>query len=174
MVKLLPPEEVQWDVVTGVSAGSINAGGMGLFPIGKEKEMISFMENILENIKTENVYTLWDEPIMDGLLRQSGVFNNTPLLTFLTDILNKEIDLEGEKRRIVVSAVDSNTGNTITFNEQGLKDLFPTQIKSSCSIPFIFPTVKLDKMVLIDGGASYGVNIISAIDRCREIVEDDS
>ena len=45
MVDLLPAEEVKWDVVTGVSAGAINAGGMSMFPTGMEKEMVDFEEH---------------------------------------------------------------------------------------------------------------------------------
>jgi predicted acylesterase/phospholipase RssA len=36
---LLKSEDVAWDVMTGVSTGSINIGGMGVYPIGQEKEM---------------------------------------------------------------------------------------------------------------------------------------
>jgi len=32
------PEDFQWDAVTGVSVGSINAAGLALFPIGNERE----------------------------------------------------------------------------------------------------------------------------------------
>ena len=47
LVNLLPPEDVQWDVVTGVSAGAINTAGMSIFPIGKEKEMVVFLDTLL-------------------------------------------------------------------------------------------------------------------------------
>jgi len=30
----LPASEVAWDVITGVSAGAINAAGMSVFPVG--------------------------------------------------------------------------------------------------------------------------------------------
>jgi len=33
------PEDYQWDVVTGVSAGAIQAGLMSVWPKGKEAEM---------------------------------------------------------------------------------------------------------------------------------------
>ena len=47
LTELLPPEEVQYDVVSGVSTGSINAGGMSRFPVGTEKEMVEFFSYIL-------------------------------------------------------------------------------------------------------------------------------
>ena len=47
LTKLLAPEEVAWDVATGVSAGSINSAGMSMFPVGKEKEMTNFLSDVL-------------------------------------------------------------------------------------------------------------------------------
>lgn len=79
LVDLLPPEDVQWDVVTGVSAGAINAGGMSIFPVGKEREMVDFLSQILENIHTDYVYDYWDGSITDGLLKYSGFFNDSAL-----------------------------------------------------------------------------------------------
>ena len=86
MVDLLPEDEVKWDVVTGVSAGAINAGGMSTFPVGQEKEMVAFMQGILENIHTDDIYTSWDGPIGTGLWK-SGYFNNTNMQIFLENVL---------------------------------------------------------------------------------------
>jgi len=43
MVRTLPPDEVKYQVVSGVSAGSINAGGYGLFEVGDELNATQFM-----------------------------------------------------------------------------------------------------------------------------------
>ena len=87
LTQLLPAEEYAWDVVTGVSAGAINAGGMSIFPVGMEKEMVEFMQAILENLQTEYIYTYWDGPIGTGFF-EAGFFNDTPMQTFLENILN--------------------------------------------------------------------------------------
>ena len=52
--------------------------------------------------------------------------------------------------------------------------MLATHIRSSASIPFIFPHVDVDNMVLMDGGTVFNLNIVSAVDRCHEVVEDDS
>lgn len=39
----MPSEKVQYDVVSGVSAGSINTAFISLFEKGKEQEMIDYM-----------------------------------------------------------------------------------------------------------------------------------
>ena len=81
---------------------------------------------------------------------------------------------EGPARKVVVSAVDTNTGNYMTFNEIGIKELFASHVRSSASIPFVFPHVDIDNMVLMDGGTVFNLNLISAVERCREIVDNDS
>jgi predicted acylesterase/phospholipase RssA len=43
LVNALTPEEVRWDVVTGVSAGAMNAAGMSIFEVGNEVAMSEFL-----------------------------------------------------------------------------------------------------------------------------------
>lgn len=50
----------------------------------------------------------------------------------------------------------------------------PLAIVSSTSIPFIFPHRHLDGRILVDGGTAWKTNLISAIDRCMEVVDDES
>ena len=47
---------------------------------------------------------------------------------------------------------------------------------SSASIPFVFPNRPWDDLDVIctDGGAAYNIDIVSAVQRCMEIVEDES
>jgi hypothetical protein len=41
-------------------------------------------------------------------------------------------------------------------------------------VPFIFPYVEFEDKVLIDGGSVWNLDIVSAVERCRELVDDDS
>ena len=53
------PDDYRWDVFTGISAGSINAGMMAVWPKGSEVEMsenISYMETIND---PANVIASW-------------------------------------------------------------------------------------------------------------------
>ena len=49
-------------------------------------------------------------------------------------------------------------------------------VVSSAAIPFVFPDQIWDggKTVAMDGGAVWNTNLVSAVKRCRETVEDDS
>jgi predicted acylesterase/phospholipase RssA len=76
---------------------------------------------------------------------------------------------------LVVAAVDAGTGEFVAFTEKNTeaKDL-PHAIVASASVPFIFKAAKWFDRVLIDGGSVWGTNMQSAIDRCKEIVDDDT
>ena len=43
MARQLNGADAQYDVISGISVGSINAGALGLFPIGQEKEATQFL-----------------------------------------------------------------------------------------------------------------------------------
>ena len=88
--------------------------------------------------------------------------------------MSTPIEYEGAKRKVVVAAVDTNTGNYVTFTDEGTHELFATKVRSSASIPFIFPHVELNDMVLMDGGTVFNTNIVSAVEKCKEMVDDDS
>ena len=40
------PDDYRWDVFTGISAGSMNAASMAVWPKGKEVEMIEYISNL--------------------------------------------------------------------------------------------------------------------------------
>ena len=83
MAHNLPPEDVTWDVVTGVSAGAVNTAGVSVWEVGKEKEMTEFLIDTLENMHTEDIYKFWDGDITEGIFNRSGFFNSTPMLGFI-------------------------------------------------------------------------------------------
>lgn len=75
-------------------------------------------------------------------------------------------------RKINVSSADVNSGAYILWDENA-SDV-PKAVVSSASIPFIFPNQNWGNgVVAMDGGTVYGTNLVSAINRCKEIVGDD-
>jgi len=102
------------------------------------------------------------------------VLDTSPLLKFIEDFFAEfgpEI-----RRRLVVSSVDALNGNYVLFNET-TED--PTKaILSSASIPFVFPfqdwTINNQQVIAIDGGSVWNTNLVSAVERCKELVDDES
>ena len=113
--------------------------------------------------------------MVTGLLSKSGLFDTSVGLKTIQGIF----DERGGKmhRKYAASCVDSNTGDYIVFNETTSNPA--KAVISSSSIPFAFPHQIWDdidgrKVVCMDGGSVWNTNLVSAIQRCREDVDDDS
>lgn len=50
------PDDFKWDVVSGVSAGSINSAGLIGFEVGDEVRASEFLSYIWSNISNDQVY----------------------------------------------------------------------------------------------------------------------
>jgi predicted acylesterase/phospholipase RssA len=80
------PTKYTWDVVSGVSAGSINVGGVCLWEVGQEKEMTEWLGDLWENLVDEDIYTKWTGGIVAGLTLHEGIYNNDHMEVYLNDI----------------------------------------------------------------------------------------
>lgn len=175
-----PKDKYAYDVVTGVSAGAINTACAAVFDPTDVENWITFLGNKWEQLQEHDVWISWKPAgIISGITSHSGVLDDSALSGFIESVL---IELGGEiKRKIVVSCVDVNTGVYHTFNET-VKDPVKAVV-SSASIPFVFPHQTWpngtddnpgeDPLVCMDGGTVYNTNLVSAIERCRETVDDD-
>ena len=67
LVDSLDPKEIEYDVVTGISVGAVNAFGYALYPKGQEAEASDFMMNFWEDLKQENVFQSWDTGYYDSI-----------------------------------------------------------------------------------------------------------
>jgi len=160
----------EYDVITGVSAGSINTGGMGLFEVGDEENMLITLSKKWTELTTSQVFENWFPlGIVTGVLHKTGVLNDAPLAKFVNDFFD---EYGGElKRKLVVSHVNVNTGSYVNVNETDPD--FTKGIIASSSIPFVFPNIPYSNYVAMDGGTVWNTNLVSAVQRCREIVDDD-
>ena len=163
----------EYDVVTGVSAGSINLGGVAVFPKGQEEEMVHVLSDNWQKLTTDQMYVQWKPfGMLTGLNKKTGLLNTAPMQKFLEDFFD---DYGGKiLRKIGIAAVDANSGMFTVFNETDPEPI--KAIMSSAAIPFIFPNVKYQEtdQVMIDGGIVYTVDLVTAVKRCREQVTDDS
>jgi hypothetical protein len=79
------------------------------------------------------------------------------------------------KKHLIVSADDSVTGDYVPFDSDKFSvEEMPIRVVSSASIPFIFPDRHINDWILMDGGTVWNTNMVSAIDKCMELVGDKS
>jgi len=125
--------------VTGVSAGALNTAGIAIFPIGEEKEMSEWLTSMWLNTTTKDIWTFWSEGFVKGIFQESGIFNDTALLSFVTNILESSGKLY---KKIAVASCDAKTGSFNVYDEHTIWEELPTVIVGSASIPGVFPEMK--------------------------------
>ena len=77
---------MEYDVVTGVSAGSINTFAVAVFNIGKEGDLVEFLSNAWSHLTNPDIWQNWSGGYYDGIVHQSGVLDDHPLYNFLHNI----------------------------------------------------------------------------------------
>jgi len=171
-VEYLPAEEVQYDVITGVSVGSINAMALAMHKIGDEKSAVDWMIDMWTKLKPTDIYGSWNFGILEGLFFEEGIWTNQNEVDFLTETFN---NFEEKKvhRKININTVDFDTGKIYKFTEAEDFSRLPSIVVASTSMPFAFPHMRLDGHAFVDGGSVWNVDISGAIQRCMEVVDDE-
>jgi predicted acylesterase/phospholipase RssA len=167
LVENVPNGETQWDVVTGVSVGSMDAAAIAIFEIGKEKEAAEYLIDNWRNIKGKgDIYENWWGGPLDGLFFKTGLYSTSPLKKKLISIIKDSII----KRKFVCGATNFMTGEFETWDEETLyRDEYVDAIASSGSYPVIFPLNTFRGNVYMDGGVKINVDIASGINKCSDM-----
>jgi len=120
------------------------------------------------------VWKNWAFGIVEGLTIKSGALDDSPLQAFLEKLGTPLLPV---KRPYVITAVDVNSGNYVRFTEENTTDVhkMAREALSSSSMPLIFPTQTWKEygITLMDGGSDYNVNLVDAVNRCRNIADKD-
>ena len=101
------PDDFKWDVVSGVSAGSINSIGIGVWAPGEEVQGSEELVNIWGNLTTDQIYTTRSQTSAVALFDAPGMYDTTVGLATIKKILE---GYDGYKKKVSASAIDANTG----------------------------------------------------------------
>lgn len=151
-----------WDIITGISAGSLNGMMLGLFEPDNQQKAVDLIKTVWLNISTSDVYEWYWNP-----LKHQSLLNNSPLNQTVNTIAKKYGGVA--KRNIIIGSVNLNTGFLRLFNETEFSSPSRTSniVMASSSIPVIFPPRYLDNEYYVDGG-TYSDEIIGpGIQYCR-------
>jgi predicted acylesterase/phospholipase RssA len=79
----------QYDVIVGVSVGSINAFGYGVFGKGEELKAADFMQSKWLGLTTDKIWQFWNKlpfwDIFQGIF-EPGLVNDQPMYEFVFDL----------------------------------------------------------------------------------------
>lgn len=78
----------EWDVVTGVSAGSLNSAVVTGFEKGKENEMVEYISDFFANTENDDAYVSWRiGGMIRGITDKAGVFDISPAYKLVDDVI---------------------------------------------------------------------------------------
>ena len=175
MARMLNGTDMHYDVLSGISVGAINSAAFSLFPKGKELEATDFLKDIWMNMKSEDVYADWPGFVpYQAIVNKSSLYDTSPLHNYLQTKLDEHNGTLN--RKMMTAAVDVETGQFVVTDFDDLKpDEFVDGIVTSASVPFVFPPTKFRGKYLMDAlSCGWNVNMLSAIEKCMEIVDDPS
>lgn len=167
------PEDFHYDVVTGVSAGSINSLAMMIYGKGEEEQMVDFLINSWKATGQKDVFHQWPGGYAEGLLFRSSLVNNDPELGYL----RSQIYRAPNQRMGVLVTTDINTGEKLAFTEEDWDEdqEFAAHVGLfSSAIPALFKYRNYENHTFIDGGWAESIDMEDVILRCRSIADDDS
>jgi len=79
LIDLLPPIETQYDVISGISVGSLNGATFSTFAKGEEKDFKEFVMDVWHSVNFSTVFKMWPGGIEEGVYNRSAFVDNTPL-----------------------------------------------------------------------------------------------
>ena len=167
--KLVSQKDLSYDVIAGVSVGSLNGSGLATFAPGDERKAADWIFNVWNDLTSNDVFTNWPAGILEGIFFKQGLFDNENLVKFFKEKLaNREII-----KKISIGSADMNTAKYVSFdyNSTDLTDDYINHVISSAQIPFAFPPHLENNMTLADGGVIWKMDIPGAIRRWLEIVD---
>ena len=134
LINNLPSNQVLYDVISGISVGSLNGGAISQFPIGQEKPASDFVLNIYQTFNgSQTVYKDWPGGLLDGLFFHSGIYDTSPEYTFINNNFHSP-----PQRKITLGSTNIELGEFQVFNESlSFADLKHAAMCSS-AISFFF------------------------------------
>ena len=166
----------KYDVVTGVSAGTINGAAFSTFPPGEEIKAAEVLSETWQDLTSADIYKMWWPFGLIQGLNEPGMVNTAPLRNFIKKFFDRTT--YEFKRKTAFLGVDASNGDIISFNETLSDNDKINAVMTSSAIPVGFTTQHWSyegkTIAGVDGGTAYMFDIASGIKRCHELVDDDS
>lgn len=153
--------QVQYDIMSGVSAGAINVAFLAQYPSGAEQEASAKLVELWGKLNTKDIYKRWF-PFgrLHGLWKPS-LYDSSPL----SDLIRTNIDLNKIRKNgkhVTVGTVSITSGKYTIFDQTS--DHFIDSIIASASFPGFLTPVYFLGQLWTDGGVKEQSSIMKAIE----------
>lgn len=141
-----------YDMITGVSAGGLNAGFLSYYN-NKDSNLedgINNLANIYINMNNDDIY----KHNFKQIKKTWSYYSTEPLRATITKELDKMISTKPTKPTLIGST-NLNTGffDIFEFNKKDDKEEQVNILMATSAIPLIFPPQKIQEYYYVDGGA---------------------
>lgn len=137
----------QFDIVTGISAGGLNAGFLSYY--ANVSTALPELHTIVSDLSTAKVYT----SDVFGVLSEWSIYNTAPLNATLTGILSGRVAESGAPLTLVgATNVNTQTLDVFTFSSLATVEDRVSVLLATSAIPLAFPPRTINGSLYVDGG----------------------
>jgi patatin-like phospholipase/acyl hydrolase len=138
---------VNFDIITGISAGGLNTGFLSYY--NNVRDALKDIKNIYANLTTPQIY----ERDIIGIFSEWSIYNTKPLENTLTNILRNKTPISNGP----ISLIGSTNTNTTQLDVFVFHPNFTVSEKvnilmATSAIPFVFPPRFINTNIYVDGG----------------------
>lgn len=152
-------QEIQWNEVSGISAGALISAMVAQTTAKNFKNMIAKLKSIFLNggfhVVEPWIYGGQVVNMVDALLFHESMFQNTAM----TNLINENFETTNISRDFSVGVYNKTLCRYETFKSTDENDM-KNAILASASVPVILPTVKIDSYDYEDGGMRHMLPIL--------------
>ncbi|MHB1952217.1 MAG: patatin-like phospholipase family protein [Sulfobacillus sp.] len=155
---------ISWDLITGVSAGSLNA-----VMLASQKDLTiaaSMLADMWLNITTDQVYAKYLFPI-----NHQSIYDTSPFNATLHRYLEPHRPIV-PLRNVTVLSSSLNTGLPVLFGVEDIAEDPVAVMMASSAVPILFPPVYFKGQVLVDGGLLSNELVAPALELCDRPILD--
>ena len=150
------PDDYHYDVVSGVSAGAINAATLSTFAPEDIVAAADYIVKSWSELKTSDIYDHMPGGVVVALFEMRSLYDTTPAISTFGRIFGPN----GYKKHLALSAVDVNTGEKVYMTDEHIPfDELPHAVLGSASVPIAFPPTKWGGHLMMDGMTAYNTDV---------------
>ena len=158
--------ETEYDIITGVAGGAINGALLSDFAKGQEAQAADKMKTFWEGTATQDMYEEWMGGLLDGLLLEGGLYDDTKLKNYI----KTEFSGVSPKRDFDFGLTDLLSGKFDSYTQKDISTEAPldSAMTSSLSFAGYFPPADAYGSKDYDGASVWNLIIAPGVNYCLE------
>lgn len=147
--KWMVEDNLDYEILTGISVGSINSTYLAQFPVGQGKQAWEILAGLWATVTPSKVKKQWFPLCVIEALWKSSVYNSAPLQAWIRSGLDaQKVKTSGKQLRIVAVSWDSGESKVVDQTADNLADW----VIASSAFPVMLSPIEIEGQLWADGG----------------------